>query len=278
MKFAFIAKKLQLTITGVVVVSISSFVASTPAHAAGFGYITGSNPWGTTINDQAMDTAFGGGNWNKLDFATAGGAGIFNSGAYEVLFFDGSDLNGEAFRSFLDTNRTNLVSWVSSGGSLFLNAARNNSFGDLDLGFGATLKNDHYATASYTGTAVNPNHPIFNGPNGVTGTEFSGDLFAHDTVVGTGLTSIINGSSGSVLAEKKYGAGHVLLGGLTTPNFHQPQPEATILRANILSYAKDYANGQPTPVPTPALLPGLIGLGMGVLRKRKAEAAEGSEA
>jgi len=29
-----------------------------------------------------------------------------------------------------------------------------------------------------------------------------------------------------------------------------------------------------TPVPTPALLPGLIGLGMGVLRKRKAEAAK----
>ena len=33
-----------------------------------------------------------------------------------------------------------------------------------------------------------------------------------------------------------------------------------------------------TSIPTPALLPGLIGLGMGVLRKRKAEAAEGSEA
>jgi hypothetical protein len=29
-----------------------------------------------------------------------------------------------------------------------------------------------------------------------------------------------------------------------------------------------------TAVPTPALLPGLIGLGMGVLRKRKREAAE----
>lgn len=34
----------------------------------------------------------------------------------------------------------------------------------------------------------------------------------------------------------------------------------------------------PTPVPTPALLPGLVGLGLGVLRKRKAEAAASSEA
>ena len=32
------------------------------------------------------------------------------------------------------------------------------------------------------------------------------------------------------------------------------------------------------PIPTPALLPGLIGLGLGVLRKRKAEAAASSEA
>ena len=37
-------------------------------------------------------------------------------------------------------------------------------------------------------------------------------------------------------------------------------------------------NGSAAAIPTPALLPGLIGLGMGVLRKRKAEAAEGSEA
>jgi len=36
----------------------------------------------------------------------------------------------------------------------------------------------------------------------------------------------------------------------------------------------DNVSGNVTPVPTPALLPGLIGLGVGVLRKRKAEAAK----
>ena len=35
--------------------------------------------------------------------------------------------------------------------------------------------------------------------------------------------------------------------------------------------------GSPVAIPTPALLPGLIGLGMGVLRKRKAAATAGSE-
>jgi len=36
----------------------------------------------------------------------------------------------------------------------------------------------------------------------------------------------------------------------------------------------DNVSSNVTPVPTPALLPGLIGLGLGVLRKRKAEAAK----
>lgn len=36
----------------------------------------------------------------------------------------------------------------------------------------------------------------------------------------------------------------------------------------------DNVSANVTPVPTPALLPGLIGLGVGVLRKRKAEAAK----
>lgn len=50
----------------------------------------------------------------------------------------------------------------------------------------------------------------------------------------------------------------------------------------VSSYASNFASGplpysitltgaSATPVPTPALLPGLIGLGLGVLRKRKAE-------
>ena len=39
-----------------------------------------------------------------------------------------------------------------------------------------------------------------------------------------------------------------------------------------------HVSGTTQSIPTPALLPGLIGLGMGVLRKRKAEATAGSEA
>jgi hypothetical protein len=43
---------------------------------------------------------------------------------------------------------------------------------------------------------------------------------------------------------------------------------------NILNSSLTIDNVSVTPVPTPALLPGLIGLGVGVLRKRKGNAAE----
>jgi len=43
-------------------------------------------------------------------------------------------------------------------------------------------------------------------------------------------------------------------------------------------FALDNLTVNTTAIPTPALLPGLIGLGLGILRKRKAEAAASSEA
>lgn len=266
----------QLTLAAIVLTSAA-------AQAASFGYITGTsnpgggdgNPWDTSTNDQAMDTAFGAGNWDKLSFGNAVGSGIFNPDAYKVLFFDGSDSLTDQFRSFLDTNRTALESWVAAGGSLFLNAARNTSFGDLDLGFNAILHNDYYDTASYTGTAYDPTHPIFAGPHGATGTSFSGNSFAHDTVIGVGLTSLINGSNGSVLAEKSYGLGRVLFGGMTAADFHSPQPQAQYLRANILSYAESKVGTKSVPEPgtvTGLLAIGSLGIG-GILKRKQKQAA-----
>ncbi len=264
----------QLTLSAIV-------LTSAVAQAASFGYITGTsnpgggegNPWGRNTNDQAMDTAFGAGNWDKLSFDNAVGSGIFNPGAYKVLFFDGGDVLGGNFRSFLNTNRTALESWVAGGGSLFLNAARNTSFGDLDLGFGVTLKSEQYASSA---TAVNPNHPIFTAPNGTAGTSFTGFLFSHDYVTGAGITSLINNNFGnSVLAEKSYGLGHVLFGGMTATDFHEPQPQAQYLRANILSYAESKVGTKSVPEPgtvTGLLAIGSLGIG-GMLKRKQKQAA-----
>jgi hypothetical protein len=230
---------------------------SQAVKAANIGYITGTdlpgggdgNPWNNDSNDQALDVAFGQGNWDKFSFGNAVQDGVFDLNAYKVLYVDGGDDLGDLFRGFVDNNRGSLESWVSNGGSLYLNAARNNSFGALDLGFGAVLNSESFPS---TISAVDPAHPIFNGPVGITGNSFSGFFPSHDFVTGTNLTPLINSELGQiVLAEQRFNSGLVLFGGLTTANFHSPQPEALILRANILDYAAIEAGLTPTPGPIP---------------------------
>ncbi|PZD71438.1 hypothetical protein C1752_06383 [Acaryochloris thomasi RCC1774] len=238
-------------------VVLSGGVTSEAANAASIGYITGTseagggagNPWDNAQNDQALNVAFGEGNWDKLSFGNAVQDGIFTPSTYQVLYVDGGDSLGGEFRGFLDENRGSLESWVADGGSLFLNAARNTSPAPIDLGFGATLINDAF---SDTAAAVDPNHPIFNGPVGLTGSSFSGFSFSHDYVTGTDIAPLINDSLGqAVLAEQRFDSGLVLFGGLTTTNFQNPKPEVIALRANILDYAAIEAGLNPTPGPLP---------------------------
>ena len=47
-----------------------------------------------------------------------------------------------------------------------------------------------------------------------------------------------------------FGSGLVLFGGMTTTNWHDPDPESLNLRANILIHASGAAAYRPVPVPT----------------------------
>jgi len=54
---------------------------------------------------------------------------------------------------------------------------------------------------------------------------------------------------------------------LKDPAFFNAQTKSSI------ALKQGVTGGNPTAVPTPALLPGLIGFGLGILRKRRAERA-----
>jgi hypothetical protein len=189
-------------------------------------------PWGRTDNDAILTRLYGAG-WQSLYFETVNPAAIF-SRTNRFIFMEGSADGEPAMQAFLFNNLPALTNWVAGGGSLFLDCAPYfiASF-TVNVGFGVTL---NVGDTSVSATAVNPAHPIFNGPLGPVGSSFSGAYFGHATVSGPGLSGILTnaGDGKFVLAERVYGAGHLLFGGATLPAFQTPQPLVSNLWANIL--------------------------------------------
>jgi parallel beta-helix repeat protein len=194
---------------------------------------TAGQPWGSTSNEASMDAAFGSGNWQDLRFETINLNSVLSTA--KVIFMEGSDDNANELEAFLDVNLPAIENWVKRGNVLFLNSAPNEGNG-MNFGFGGISL--IYSNSSRNVSAVDLDHNIFNGPFLPVGTNWSGGSFAHATVEGPDLVSLIVDSGNSdkiVLAEKKWGLGKVFFGGMTTTNFHSPSPEGNNLRSNILA-------------------------------------------
>jgi hypothetical protein len=247
--------KIPIVACAAAVALLASGTASAVGDVAYVSY-TGGEPWGMPGNVNALNDVFGTGNWDRLYFPTAVGNGLWD---YGFILMDGGDGADEEFVNFVNSNRADMENWVAGGGSLIINAARWYETYDFDLGFGITL----HVGASDTGTADDTGHPIFDGPYGYTGDFFDGDSLAHDYVTGDGLTSLMTGDvGGSILAEKAYGSGHVIAGGLTLPFFGEHDlwtPNCAIMHRNLLDYG--YA------VPAPGAL-ALLALA-GCARRRR---------
>jgi hypothetical protein len=152
---------------------------------------------------------------------------------------EGSAYLAQEMEAFINANRAAMEAWVSAGGRLFLNAAPSEDNGML-YGFGGVQL--IFPAFSNNGYAVNPGHAIFNGPYLPAGTSYSGGSFAHAAV--SGATPLITGDSGYIsLAERSWGNGWVLFGGMTLTYFHNPQPNATNLLANTLVYLRSVGVG-----------------------------------
>ena len=141
-------------------------------------YITGPDSlWnsqgGLAADQAAMNAAFGTNGWNEFTFSNAA-ASVFVPAAYKFLFFDGGDQCGNDIANFLSANKSSLQSFVSNGGSLFIDAAQNTGPSTIATGFGPTL--EYGAYYSSFGYAVNSSNVIFNSPNSAGG-EWSGNYF-----------------------------------------------------------------------------------------------------
>jgi hypothetical protein len=197
---------------------------------------TTGEPWGTTTNTAAMDDAFGSGEWIGTFFETCTPADVFSTST-SMVFLEGSDGHANELNSFLTTNLSLIEDWVNSGGVILINAAPNEG-GDINSGFDGTTID--YSFFISTVNAVDPGHPVFAGPLLPTATTMTGTSYAHARILGTGYTDILTGGGGVALCEKAWGSGLVLMGGMTTPNWHNPDPHAENFRANLFVYMDEY--------------------------------------
>ena len=197
---------------------------------------TGGEPWFTTANTTAMNTAFGveGIDWTRSYFETVDPAVAF-SAVNCFVFLEGSDSHAQNLEDFLTVNIDIIEDWVNSGGHLLLNSAPNEGDG-MSFGFGGTSL--VYDGGSGTVTAADPGHPIFSGPFTPVVLDYTGSNFSHARITGVDISTVIKetGTTDITLGEKSWGLGTVMFGGMTTNNFHSPLIEAANLRANILAY------------------------------------------
>jgi len=223
---------------------------SVTASAASFGtaaYVRAAHdPWGSSsTNATAMTAVFGAENQGWTTHYMSGGLGPFAPGSgISFVYLDASDQGGYELDAYLANYGTQIEQFVSSGGALCINIAPND-IASLNLGFGGISLNRQYIS---TAVAADAGHPVVNGPMGATGATWSGNYFAHAAFSGGGLSPVIfdQVTTAIVLGEKTWGAGFLMVGGMTTTNHHLPQPQAGNLRANILKYGAAKFVASPT--------------------------------
>jgi hypothetical protein len=169
------------------------------------------------------------------------------------IWIEGSDSSTEEAEEFVQDHEVSLQAFVARGGRLFINSASNDeitmAYDGRSIGY--LNPNDQTDVA----VAVDPEHPVFKGPDTSIATTFEGSSFAHGRVTGPGLTPLLVGTENDgpvngavVLADYISGAGRVALGSLTAVQFQEPEDAAEALRINLLFYLLS-----PLPVPVPVL-------------------------
>jgi hypothetical protein len=183
-----------------------------------------------------MDGVFGAGTWDQLDMDTETGAAFASGSPYTFIYLEGSNPNGLPLVDYLAAHITEIETWVNNGGRLYINAGMQDSL-SVNAPFGVTIEggNNHNSA-----TAVDPLHPVFNGPFLPAGTTYTGAPFGFSRIVGTGITNIIVSTSDSTLSylsSAEHGTGFILYGGLSSEKWQYPQPNAHNLYMNVLYYA-----------------------------------------
>jgi len=194
-------------------------------------------PWASSDYATCMDNVFGAGAWDDLFFETANPATLF-SPAYTTIYLEGSDNNATAMAAFITANQALIEAWVAAGGLLYINAAPNQG-GNINIGFGGVvIEYDGINLTDFGELApdIAGNCLIVDMLDITADFPIVGTSFAHASISGPGITPIIldQATGNPVLAELSFGAGNVVIGGMTAP-FWQDAAGKQLLE-NILTH------------------------------------------
>ncbi len=236
--------KYRFSIIIIVLINLAISSSQIFAQATESWYIRRTPPepwtWAPILNTNIteMDEVFGVDEWHSAYFDDVDPIEAFGPSSC-FIFLEGGDDHADELNAFLSDNISLIEDWVFAGGSLFLNAAPNEG-GNIDFGFGGVTL--IYPSFTNTGTGVDLTHPIFNGPYTPVGSSWNGTYFGHSTIDGPDIIPLItNEVSDVVMAEKSWGAGKVIFGGMTVTSWHDPAPDAVNMRLNIMKYLASYA-------------------------------------
>ncbi len=211
-----------------------------PNARAAYLISTYGEPWGVSNNIDAMNAVFGS-NWDAMYMENAN-ASLLLSPAYKVIFLEGSYYGGYTLDAFLSAHLPALENWVAAGGALFINSSASNSPNYIQLGFDGAMLQNYYS--NYNGYVQAPGNSIFNGPFTPANGDFYGS-FGYAIILDPASTALITGDNGTViLAEKTWGDGKVVFGGMNSPYYHSPQPNGQYLRQNILAALNTHCNNK----------------------------------
>ncbi len=226
--------------------NVFAAASSLPASAVVYMRSSNGDPWGLSDYEVALTNVFGPG-WQTSYYETASPAALFSS-TNKFIFMAGGEDSGPPMSLFLTNNLPAVSNWVASGGSLFVDLAPLFNAGTTNfvyLGFGVT---GAVGTTANQARVASPSHDIFNGPFLPVGGTFTGGYFSHSTFSGVGLTTLLTNTAngGVILAERNYGPGHLIFGGMTSPSYGSPQPQVDNLLYNILTYGATWGTIQPS--------------------------------
>jgi hypothetical protein len=198
-------------------------------------YVKFSDPWsafGHPLDMKAaLNTNFGVSGYTEMPYSSISSFSSLSS--FRVIVLEGSAANGSHLLSFLNTHRSALEDWVYNGGRLLMTfGVTGVANGDYNLGFGISGTVSTPFPGSYSAHGQIVSATLATSPE-VAPTILSSGYFAHTYFLTSGPSAsfetlargyrtyssgVLSNLQGAILIAGSYGAGQVVVSGVTLPD------------------------------------------------------------